>query len=217
VPEPDWLERLLSPYTDPGVIGTGGWVEPWWLAQRPAWFPDEFDWVVGCSYRGLPAGRSAIRNPIGANMSFRRALLERAGGFREDLGRVGTLPVGCEETELSIRASRIGGGTILFEPAATVRHRIPAERGAARYFASRCFSEGVSKALVSGFVGSEAGLASERAYVARDLPRGAARGVADAFRGKPAGALRALAIAAGLAITVAGYLVGSARRMGGRR
>ena len=39
----------------------------------------EFDWVVGCSYRGLPETVSVVRNPIGAKMSLRTSLALEAG------------------------------------------------------------------------------------------------------------------------------------------
>ncbi|HET7094259.1 MAG TPA: glycosyltransferase family 2 protein, partial [Thermomicrobiales bacterium] len=100
---PDWLHQLCAAYDDPWVLGVGGAVEPAWAGGRPAWFPDEFDWVVGCTYRGMPGQTAPVRNLIGANMSFRRCVLEAVGGFRSGIGRIGALPVGCEETELCIR------------------------------------------------------------------------------------------------------------------
>ncbi len=54
VAERDWLLELLAPYKDPTVIGTGSRIDPAWSARKPRWFPDEFGWVVGCSYRGSP-------------------------------------------------------------------------------------------------------------------------------------------------------------------
>ena len=76
---------------------------PRWPERRPRWLPPEFDWVVGCSYRGLPETVSVVRNPIGASMSLRTSLALEAGGFDDAVGRVGTSPRGCEETELAIR------------------------------------------------------------------------------------------------------------------
>lgn len=93
--DPQWLERLLAPYKDPAVIGTGGNVVPEWPTTRPRWFPPEYDWVVGCSYTGLPRVSSAVRNPIGASMSFRREAFVLVGGFDGDVGRLGTLPLGA--------------------------------------------------------------------------------------------------------------------------
>jgi glucosyl-dolichyl phosphate glucuronosyltransferase len=211
---PDWLQWLLKPYEDASVMGAGGAVEPLWPEARPPRFPAEFDWVVGCSYRGLPDHRSFVRNPIGANMSLRRDVFGVVGGFLTDVGRVGTWPLGCEETELCIRVRRrIPGSAIVYEPRARVRHRVPEERLRWRYFGSRCYSEGLSKAVVARHAGWQAGLASERAYVARTLPQGVARGLADAaVRGDAAGLTRAGAIVAGLSITTLGYTVGRLRR-----
>jgi len=106
VAEPDWLERLLAAFDDPRVLAAGGAVRPRWDGGRPRAFPPEFDWVVGCTYRGMPEAAGPVRNVIGANMSFRRDVLAAVGGFREDVGRVGAVPIGCEETELCLRARR---------------------------------------------------------------------------------------------------------------
>ncbi|MBA2383347.1 MAG: glycosyltransferase family 2 protein [Actinobacteria bacterium] len=212
VAAPDWLERLARGYADPRVLGVGGGVEPHWLGGRPRAFPTEFQWVVGCTYRGMPETTSRVRNIIGANMSLRRDVFVEVGGFRSGIGRVGTRPVGCEETELCIRAQRRWPeGVILFEPRAAVRHTVPASRAGWKYFTSRCYAEGLSKALVARFAGAEAGLSSERTYVVRTLPRGVARGVADALRGDVAGLGRAGAIVAGLLVTSVGYVVGTRR------
>jgi GT2 family glycosyltransferase len=208
-PDEDWLEQLLGAYDDPSVIGTGGLALPRWAGERPAWLPEEFGWVVGCSYRGLPDDVAPIRNPIGANMSFRRSALLLAGEFVDGIGRVGALPLGCEETELSIRARAAHpGGLILHVPAARVHHLVPGERARWSYFRRRCWAEGLSKARVARRTGPQAALASERAYVARTLPRGVLRGLGDALRGDLGGIGRAAAIVIGLAFTSAGYARG---------
>ena len=103
---PRWLETLLAPYGDASVLGVGGLVlADWGSSCKPAWFPEEFLWVVGCSYRGLPDEKAEVRNPIGANMSFRRAAFAQAGLFDSSVGRTfaSSRPLGCEETEFSIR------------------------------------------------------------------------------------------------------------------
>lgn len=209
---PDWLEQLITAYVDERVLGVGGEIEPVWESARPRWFPAEFGWVVGCTFRGLPERTSVVRNPIGANMSFRRELFETVGGFRSGFGRVGTRPLGCEETEWCIRAQRRRpDGVMLYEPRARVTHRVTASRARWRYFTSRCYAEGMSKALVAQVAGKRDALASERTYVVRTLPRGVARAFADAGRGDPAGLARAGAIVVGVTITAAGYLIGRVR------
>jgi glucosyl-dolichyl phosphate glucuronosyltransferase len=205
-PEPTWLETLASAFADPDVVGAGGLAMPEWVRGRaPRWLPAEMYWVVGCSYVGLPRRTAEIRNPIGANMAFRRDTLRTVGGFIDGIGRVGAVPLGCEETELSIRARRATGGKVLHVPDARVHHQVTAARVTWRYFVSRCWSEGRSKALVAAQVGSAAALASERSYVTRVLPRGVLRGLRDAVSGNHDGLARAVAILIGLAVTTAGY------------
>lgn len=217
VAAPDWLERLLGPYADPHVVGVGGHVSPEWEGGRPAWFPQEFNWVVGCSYAGQPTGASVVRNPIGANMSFRRDAVVAVGGFSAEVGRVGTRPAGCEETELSIRVVRRDPtSSIVLEPRAVVRHHVPGNRGRWGYFWRRCWAEGLSKASVSRLTDPRSALSSERSYTLHALPRGAAHGLADAVRRRePSGVVRALAIGAGFTITAAGYATGRAARPAG--
>ena len=215
--EPQWLERLVAPYADGAVIGVGGAVHPAWAVPRPRSFPDEFLWVVGCSYRGMPVRRSRVRNLIGANMSYRRDALEQLGGFHADLGRVGTTPLGCEETELCVRAARRWPDSMfVYEPSAVVRHRVPRSRTRWAYFRARCYGEGLSKAEVVRRGGAGLGLASERTYTFRTLPAGVVREVTAVFGERdPAGALRATGIALGLLYTSAGYVAGGGLRRRG--
>jgi glycosyltransferase involved in cell wall biosynthesis len=209
--ERDWLERLVNAYEDDDVVGVGGYVEPNWEAASPRWFPPEFYWVVGCSYIGLPTERRVVRNPIGANMSFRRSALLRGGPFRHGVGRAGDglLPMGCEETELSIRIlTAIAGSRILFEPAARVRHFVPNERASFRYIMRRCYAEGISKAIVASAVGQSAALRAERTYVSRTLGAALARNVKALVRGDQAAVVRFALIVVGTAAATAGYLRG---------
>lgn len=208
----DWMERLVAPYGDAAVMATGSLCLPDWETGRPWWFPTEFDWVVGCSYRGLPEQTGEIRNPIGAAMSMRRTALADAGVFREDFGRVGTTPLGCEETEMAIRIRQHDSSArIVHVPSAVVTHAVPADRGRVRYFLSRCQAEGFSKAQVVRSVGAGDGLGSERAYVRRVLPSGVLTGVRRALCGDCAGLGRAAMIVTGLAVTTVGFLRGSLR------
>jgi GT2 family glycosyltransferase len=219
IADPNWLERLGTAYTDPAVIGVGGSVAPLWPRRRPRAFPAEFDWIVGCTYRGMPETTSSVRNMIGANISLRRDLFAEIGGFRSGIGRVGKRPLGCEETELCIRArQRWPEATILFEPGARVRHRVTAERIRWSYFRARCYAEGLSKVMVASHTGVRDGLASERTYALRPLPLGVLRGLRDALTLRDlAGIARSGAIIVGLGITVAGYAAGlwSAHKDGG--
>jgi hypothetical protein len=210
--DPDWLATMLPQYRNPDVIGVGGTVRPDWASERPPWFPQEFDWVVGCSYRGVPSVATPVRNLIGANMSLRRQLVAEVGGFSSDLGRLGASHGGTEETELCIRMmQRWPQRQILWLPDAGVDHLVTDERSRLAYFVRRCRGEGISKASVVGMVGSQ-GTATERAYVVRVLPSGITQAVRTAVKERRAGELaRGAAILVGLLVTAAGYLEGRLR------
>ncbi|MDA8297727.1 MAG: glycosyltransferase family 2 protein [Actinomycetota bacterium] len=203
---PDWLARLAEAYERPEVVAAGGLVIPDWVDSRPGWFPPEFDWVVGCSHSGMPRAPEAVRNLIGANMSLRRDVLVEVGGFAEALGRSGANTAGCEETELCIRATATRpDATVLYDPGAVVRHKVPPSRGTWSYFLRRCLGEGRSKALVTSRAGSEKGLAAERAYLRSTIPLGVVRSLGEAVHGRRSAALRAVALLAGVGATAGGY------------
>jgi GT2 family glycosyltransferase len=214
VAEQDWLKFLVDSYDDPAVVGVGGLILPLWQEERPAWFPKEFDWVVGCTYRGMADSPGPVRNLLGCNASFRRDALERVGGFKSGIGRsAARRPLGCEETDLCIRVSQqMPGSIFLFDDRAIVWHQVPAGRSRFSYFRSRCYAEGISKAQVAASVGTRDGLSSERRYATRTLPTGVVQGVADAMHGDVSALGRAGAITVGLCSTAAGYVAGSLRR-----
>lgn len=207
VAERDWLTRLLAHYDDPDVIAVGGGIIPVWPKTRPSWFPPEFDWVVGCSYRGLPEGVAPVRNLIGCNMSARRHGSKAVGGFKTDLGRVADNAAGCEETEFFIHLKeQFPQGIILLDPSAQVRHFITEDRTRWPYFVGRCRSEGRGKALLAGLVKGPQHLSSETAYVRRVLPRAILRGLAETARGDWGGLARSAAVVLGFGHTAAAYI-----------
>ncbi len=209
----DWLRHLSEVFDDEQVMVAGGTVTPQVAGPRPGWWPVEFDWVVGCSYPGqmiAGGGVQRVRNVIGASMMIRRAALEAVGAFSTDLGRIGNLPVGGEETELCIRvAARFGPHAIVLEPRAEVYHHVPVERLTMHYLHARCLAEGRSKAVLGRIVRSRAGLSSEARYLTHTLPRAFLRHAGAALRGDLAGLARAGAIVSATAATVCGWLLGT--------
>jgi GT2 family glycosyltransferase len=211
-PSPRWLERLVNAYHRPEVMGAGGSIQPDWDTGRPGWFPEEFDWVVGCTYRGMPTDISPVRNLIGANMSYRRTVFSEVSGFHPEIGRIGVFPAGGEETEFCIRLhQKLPESILLYIPEAVVHHRVPPARSKLSYFTSRCFAEGRSKAFITRLVGEQDGLDAERSYSLKTLPIGVLRNLALVLRGDVKGLQRAAAILIGLIFTTAGYLSGKLR------
>ncbi|MCX4583207.1 glycosyltransferase family 2 protein [Streptomyces sp. NBC_01481] len=218
VAERDWLRYFAEGYDDDRVMAVGGrTMAAWASGRRPVWFPEEFDWVVGCTYRGLPRGKVRVRNVLGGNASFRRTAFDASGGFATGIGRDGDKrPLGCEETELCIRlAKALPEAVLLIDDRAVIHHKVPAARERFGYFRTRAYAEGLSKALVARSVGADKGLESERRYTTRVLPAGVVRGLRDAMLGRRGGAGRAGAIVTGVAVAAGGYAVGSLRARGG--
>ncbi len=162
-----------------------------------------------------------MRNLVGANMSFRREALIEAGGFRHELGRIGKIPAGAEETDLCDPGRpaepRHARSSTTPRPRSTTSS--PPSAADFDYFISRCRGEGRSKAILAGLVGSDDGLSEERSYTSRTLPLGFLRGIGDAFRGDVDGLARAAMLVVGLAATTGGYLggQGEAKRIARRR
>ncbi len=212
--EPDWLEKLGMCCASPMVLGVGGTVNPRWESERPRWFPEEFYWVVGCSYQTAPTHLVEVRNLWAGCMCVRREVFEAVGGFRSDIGHVGKYVLGGEETEFCIRAKQhYPHKKFLCEPQASIHHFIPVRRATWSYFLTRCYAEGLSKAIITRHVGAKDSLSSESSYTLKMLPLGIMRGLTDCFlRRDLTGLQRAGAILVGLATTTTGYLMGMLAR-----
>lgn len=210
VAQPGWLETLFAPFWDPAVVAVGGSAVPIWPGDAPAVLPDELLWIVGCSYRGLPLEPLPVRNVMGCSMAFRREPLLAVGGFNPETGRVGKLPIGCEETEACIKLRQADPArVILYMPTATVHHHVSADRVTMAYVAHRSWCEGLSKAGIARTVGRQDALAAESAYATRVLPAGVWR---ELRRGRR-GIVPATAIVVSLGLAGAGYLRGLVARV----
>jgi glycosyltransferase involved in cell wall biosynthesis len=216
--EEDWIAEIEDCFSAAETVGAGGALLPLWPGDgAPAWFPPEFYWVVGCSYTGLPEQLAPVRNPIGANMAVRAAVLNEVGGFREgesedaprELQARGVVRAGGnvpDDTDLAIRVKQQRPDAVwLYQPKARVLHTVTAERATVGYFLRRSFEEGVGKASLARLVGADSGLSSERRHLAAVLPRGIWRALVDGLR-EPSAALRALAIVVGTVTAAGGYL-----------
>jgi GT2 family glycosyltransferase len=203
-----WLSRLLAPFDDPAVVGAGGHALPRWEIAQPGWLPPEFLWVVGCSYSGLPE-TGAVRNPLGCNMAFRAEVFRQVGMFNPAIGRLGSLPLGCEETEFCVRAVReLPNARIVLVAGAEIDHHVPADRARPSYLVRRCYFEGISKALVRG-LGDTRSLDTERRYLRHALPARLMTSMRHAATGGFEDALGQFgAVVGGVAAAAVGYLVG---------
>lgn len=153
-PDPTWLERILARFRQHGEqVGiVGGDVIPLWETPRPQWLNDlllrplsaGLHW--GTEARFLRSGEWLVE----VNSAYSRAALERAGGFPEHLGRVGsTLLSG--EGGVNVLIERMGL-RLFYDPAILVRHHIPASRLTQGWFRRRAFWQGISLNLLNRYL-----------------------------------------------------------------
>jgi GT2 family glycosyltransferase len=119
--EPDWLEKLLPAYDDRTVGGVGGRQ----IRHQPGELVEGLDAIGLVREDGTLTGNFAadpgrdvvVDHLLGANMSFRRSVLDQMGGIRD--GYAGT----CirEETDLCLRVVH-AGYQLVYTPEAVVEH-----------------------------------------------------------------------------------------------
>src|SRR5215469_550203 len=205
-----WLEAVLPHFADPDVVGVGCKLIAGWEGTRPRWLPEEFDWTVGGSYRGMPEEATPVRNVWSCGMAVSRRVFDSIGGFRDDFGKVGNRSR-PEDTDLCLRAGAASArATWVYEPSGSVIHHVPLDRATLRFFLRRYRLEGSGKAALAALNGISDSTSTERQYIRRVLPSGVARELRHAVHGDASGALRGIAIATGLTFAVAGYVVGRA-------
>ena len=115
LPEPGFLDAVLEVFADPSIGYYGGRV----LLHDP----DDYPITIKTSMQReeFPSGTVLPPGALhGANFGFRRAVLERIGGFDTNMGP-GTRSRSGEDLELATRAS-FGGWRGVYDPRPTVRH-----------------------------------------------------------------------------------------------
>ena len=161
VAENNWLENLVPPFEDSKVMAVGGQALPLWPESKPPfWFPEEFDFIMGCTAHKklILQANCEVRNVTGSNMAFRKEIFQRIGFCEKKLGRCNANGVefdaiGGEEAEICLRIkSSIPDGVILFRPESVVRHKVSSERATLKYVLSFCLREGVTRAMIRKIV-----------------------------------------------------------------
>jgi GT2 family glycosyltransferase len=196
---PGWLAALTEPFAEADVVGTGGFVAPKWHSARPRWFPEEFDWAVGASFRGQPTTRSYVRNVWSENMAVRRSVFSRVGGFSHDFTKVGTYSR-PDDTDLCLRmAKTFPGAKWAYVPNAVVDHSVPMARTTFPFFLRRCYLEGRGKVELARRGDGLDDLTSEQSYFLNTLPVGIRQHTLCAFRDRDVSELlKMLSIPAGV-------------------
>jgi len=140
--EPTWLRNLTVALHNGEWAGAGGRVVPEWACPPPRWLPLKEQYALAplaVFDLGLEAG-SLAEPPFGANMAFQKAMFEKYGDFRTDLGRCADSMLSNEDTEFGYRLLA-AGERVRYEPSAVVRHPVTENRLKKQYFLKWWFNK----------------------------------------------------------------------------
>lgn len=146
----DWLEQILHTFETvaPQAGCVGGPVEPIWEASRPLWLSDDLLpalTVVGIEPEGRPFRTGEWL--VGANIAFKKYMLEKLDGFRVGLDRIGSKLLSNGEILIE-RTLDTKGFMRYYHPEIFVRHHVPASRLNQSWFIRRAYWQGVSESLM---------------------------------------------------------------------
>ena len=153
-PASDWVAMVWTAMRESGADVLGGRILPEWSGPLPAWL-ERNRWLYG--YLALMDHERperilrevGIPQVWGANMAFRRALLDKIGLFDVSLGRVGGRLQSGEDANIVTRA--LGAGAhVLYDPRLVVWHRVAEERTRRSYFRRWHFDGAWGTALRAG-------------------------------------------------------------------
>lgn len=146
--EPSWLSNLTATLHDGKWAGAGGRILPEHGFSPPPWLaldgPYDMGGVLALFDRGDEAGEIDWI-PYGTNMAFQKAMFDKHGGFRTDLGPSPSSEIRGEDTEFGRRLIS-AGELVRYEPSAIVYHCVPENRVHKEYFLTWWFDYG--RALV---------------------------------------------------------------------
>lgn len=140
-----WVESLCRVYNDfPLVACVGGRIEAMWPVERPKWLPQSLERNYGVFDLGDDIREIAYpANVLGGNISVRKEVLLKVGGFRSVLGRGLTGLLSNEEKDFCHRIQQ-SGGTVMYTPHALVYHKIQPERLNEAFLLRRAYWQGIS-------------------------------------------------------------------------
>ncbi|SIO61557.1 Glycosyl transferase family 2 [Singulisphaera sp. GP187] len=134
----NWLRHLMAAFETGGHAAIGGRASLIFPQARPKWLGERDEGLLTKVELGSERRPANPGELFGLNLALLKEWVDHVGGFRTDLGRVGKCLLGGEESELLERIAA-AGGTLLYEPALIVGHRVPPERLRRRWFWSRCY------------------------------------------------------------------------------
>ncbi|MBI9076282.1 MAG: glycosyltransferase family 2 protein [Desulfatibacillum sp.] len=145
----DWLTALDQAFESPEIAGAGGKILPKWEGPPPPWFtPAVAGFTPAHDFGDKPlAYQPPWSCPIGANMAFRKYVLEQAGPFDTKLGHCGANKLGGEESDLCRRIHYLGY-KMTYWPRARVTHPFTWAEKSKAHWRRRVFTQGRMAAYI---------------------------------------------------------------------
>jgi len=150
VPDPGWLTNIVRAFEENPRLGvTGGMIHPTWRSEVPAWLTRrQMNWLT-VNESAVPASCTFPHYPPGANFIVRkeayREIEEEIRGINSELGHTGKKLLSGEDTCISFKIQE-AGWDVRYIPAISIHHKIVPCRLTRKWFASRYYWEGVSRA-----------------------------------------------------------------------
>jgi len=140
IPDREWVEAILDVTSRTDCDLCGGPYRPFYVSPKPEWFEDRF---VGHTWGETPRPMLGREHPHGMNMTWRKATVERLGGFRTELGLHGRGLARGDETELVARGRTSGAPFhVYYDPRISVQTVVRPEALSFRYWLRRTFVHG---------------------------------------------------------------------------
>lgn len=173
--DPAWLSELArAARAQPSAGWLGGRTLPLWPRGRPTWLHDESLAALSGFFVMHDLGDAERPYadeddpPIGANMAVRRAVFERIGLYREDLGPSGQRRGTHDDSELIWRAQHAGIPGV-YVPTAMCHHWVAPSRLRLRSFLSYGLVKGENQAKAGGPSAASGSLRCAAVYSLRGL------------------------------------------------
>jgi glycosyltransferase involved in cell wall biosynthesis len=146
--DPGWLAAVAAAFErySPAVVGGKSYLI--YPGRRPAWVPEEFEFLLSKVDYGDQVIVDTNKDLYGLNFSVRKELAVQVGGFDPSLGRCGRSLRSGEESDLQRRICGVGRIAV-YEPRAIVGHIVSPDRMKKRWWVRRLLAAGRENVVVA--------------------------------------------------------------------
>lgn len=143
-----WLEEIIDfAEKHPEVACYGGPYFGYTIQPKPSWFPPEYgSFTLGTKEREIKPPKESLS---GSNTIYKRQILQKFGGFKNDLGMKGTKLSYGEDTRLIFDIAN-RGYSIYYSPKIKIKHLISEKKLSLRWLLKDRFIRGTLWTTIHG-------------------------------------------------------------------